>query len=159
MGFLPDQIESLHLAAMIHDVGKILLPVEILSRPNRLTDLEFGIIREHPQIGFDIARQTEYTSPIAQTILQHHERMNGSGYPNGIKGEDILIEARILAVADVVESMTSYRPYRSSYGIKKAIGEITCHAKVLYDNNVANACFAAFDHGFTFNPQGCNIGC
>jgi HD-GYP domain-containing protein (c-di-GMP phosphodiesterase class II) len=128
------------MAAVIHDLGKIQVPAEILSKPGRLTENEFGIIKAHPQIGFDILKGIEFSWPIAQIIYQHHERMNGSGYPRGLSGEDILPEARILAVADVVEAMSSHRPYRPALGLKKAIAEIRLQKGVLYDPDVVDAC-------------------
>lgn len=134
-----DQIESIHLAGKIHDLGKISVPAEILSKPGKLNDNEFSIIRTHPQVGYDIISGIEFSSPIAQIILQHHEKIDGSGYPQGLSGDNILLEARILTVADIVEAMASHRPYRPGLGIEKALGEILENKGVLYDSNVANA--------------------
>ena len=102
------------MAGLIHDIGKISVPAEILSKPSQLTDLEFGLIKMHPQTGYEVLEAIEFLWPVAQIVLQHHERMDGSGYPQGLSGDDIILEARILAVADVVEAMASHRPYRAA---------------------------------------------
>ena len=134
---------------MIHDLGKISTPADILSKPGRLNEHEFGIIRSHPQAGYDILKEVEFPWPIAQIILQHHERMGGSGYPQGLSGEDILLEARILGVADVVEAMASHRPYRPALGIDKALEEISNNRGALYDADVVDACSRVFrEKGF-----------
>jgi putative nucleotidyltransferase with HDIG domain len=125
MGMPKDQIEGIRMAGMIHDLGKISVPAEILSKPTRLTDIEFALIKTHSQVGYDILQEVDFPWPIAQMVLQHHERMDGSGYPQGLSGEDILLEARILCVADVVEAMASLRPYRPALGIEKALEEIS----------------------------------
>jgi len=144
MGFSWDRIEGIRMAASIHDLGKIHVPAAILSRPGRLSEAEFAIIKIHPQIGYDILKGIEFSWPIAQTILQHHERMDGSGYPFGLFAEDILEEARILAVADVVEAMSSHRPYRPAYGIDKALKEILKGKGILYDPKVVDVCLNLF---------------
>ena len=144
MGFSWDRIEGIRMAASIHDLGKIHVPAAILSRPGRLSEAEFAIIKVHPQIGYDILKGIEFPWPIAQTILQHHERMDGSGYPFGLFAEDILEEARILAVADVVEAMSSHRPYRPACGIDKALEEIAKGKGVLYDPKVVDVCLNLF---------------
>ena len=133
------------MAAVIHDLGKIQVPAEILSKPGKLTENEFGIIKTHPQIGFDILKGIEFSWPIAQIVYQHHERMDGSGYPRGLAGEDILPEARILAVADVVEAMSSHRPYRPALGPERAIDEIRQKRGILYDADAVDACLKAID--------------
>jgi PAS domain S-box-containing protein len=135
-----DQIERLDMAASVHDIGKTNIPAEILSRPGKLSDLEFQILKTHPQSGYDILKNIEFPWSVAQIVLQHHERLNGSGYPNKLKGQDILLEARILAVADVVEAMASHRPYRPALGIDLALEEINKNRGILYDSNVADAC-------------------
>ena len=139
-----DQIQGIRLAGVIHDIGKISVPAEILSKPGSISKNEFGIIKEHPQIGHDILKSVDFTWPIAQIVLQHHERMDGSGYPDGISGENILIEARILAVADVVEAMASHRPYRPALGIDMALREISKNRSILYDLQVVDACLRLF---------------
>ncbi len=146
-----EQIDGIRLAGLIHDLGKISTPAEILGKPGQLNQYEFGIIRSHPQVGYDILKEIEFPWPIAQIILQHHEMMDGSGYPQGLTGEDILVEARILAVADIVEAMSSHRPYRPALGIDKALEEISQNRGVLYDPNVVDACFRLFtEKGFEF---------
>ena len=139
MGIPKDQLEWIHVAGKIHDLGKISVPAEILSKPGKLNENEFAMIKTHPSIGYDIIASIEFPWPIAQVILQHHERINGSGYPQGLSGEDILLEARIFCVADVVEAMASHRPYRPALGIEKALNEISENKGVLYDSNVASA--------------------
>jgi putative nucleotidyltransferase with HDIG domain len=147
LGCPEDQIKGIHMAGMIHDLGKISVPAEILSKPSRLTDMEFGIIKTHPQVGYDILKGIDFPWPIAQIVYQHHERMDGSGYPGGLKGEEILLEARILAIADVVEAMASHRPYRPALGIDLALEEISENKAKLYDSDVANACLEVIRKG------------
>ena len=144
MNLPADQIDGIRMAAAIHDLGKISVPAEILSKPTKLTNLEFSLIKTHAQSGYDILKDIEFPWPIAKMVLEHHERMNGSGYPNGLTGDNILMESRILAVADVVESMASHRPYRSALGIDKALEEIEKNRGTLYDNAVADACLRLF---------------
>jgi HD-GYP domain-containing protein (c-di-GMP phosphodiesterase class II) len=144
MNLPADQIDGIRMAATIHDLGKISVPAEILSKPTKLTALEFSLIKTHPQSGYDILKDIDFPWPVARTVLEHHERMNGSGYPNGLTGDDILIESRILAVADVVESMASHRPYRLSLGIEAALQEIEKNKGTLYDNTVADVCLRVF---------------
>jgi len=151
MGLSREQVHGIHMAGVIHDLGKIAVPAEILSKPTRLSELEFGIIKTHPQVGYDILKSIEFPWPIAQIVLQHHERMDGSGYPNGLSDEDICLEARILAVADVVEAMASHRPYRPALGIDKALEEISRNKGVVYDAKVVDACLKLFrEKGFEF---------
>ena len=145
MGFSADRTEFVSMAANIHDIGKIAVPTEILSMPRRLTATEFEMVKLHPQCGYDILKDIEFPWPVADVILQHHERMDGSGYPQGLKGDSILLEARIIAVADVVESMASYRPYRPALGIEVAIEEIEEKKGKLYDPDVVNACLRLFN--------------
>jgi HD-GYP domain-containing protein (c-di-GMP phosphodiesterase class II) len=121
------------------------VPSEIMSKPGRLSEIEFSMIKIHPQAGYDILKIVEFPWPIAQTVLQHHERMDGSGYPGHLLGKDIILEARILAVADVVEAMASHRPYRPALGIGKALEEISQKKGVLYDSEVADACLKLFN--------------
>ncbi len=152
MGFSDERIEAIYMISLVHDIGKISIPQEILSRPGKLSELEQEIVRTHPQIGFDILSNVEFPWPVADVILQHQELYDGSGYPNGLKGDDIMIEARIIAVADVIESMTSHRPYRSIPGIDKAIEVITRNSGILYDPEVAEACIRIIrEKGFSLN--------
>jgi PAS domain S-box-containing protein/putative nucleotidyltransferase with HDIG domain len=144
MGLKKDQIEGIRTAGVIHDIGKIVVPAEILSKPSRLTDAEFDIIKTHPQVAHEILKEIDFPWPIAQIVLQHHERMNGSGYPLGIPGPEILVEARVLAVADVVEAMATHRPYRPALGIDKALEEISKGSGQLYDSEVVDACLKIF---------------
>lgn len=144
MGLPKEQIEGIHVAGTLHDIGKICVPAEILSKPGPITESEFGIIKTHPQVGHDILKRIEFPWPITQIVLQHHERMDGSGYPQGLSGQDILLEARILRVADVVEAMSSHRPYRPAHGIDKALEEISKNKGVLYDSHVVEACLKLF---------------
>jgi PAS domain S-box-containing protein len=144
-----DVIEGIRMAGAIHDIGKISIPSEILCKPSVLTDLEFSLVKSHCQYSYEIIKEVESPWKLAEIVYQHHERIDGSGYPQKLKGEDILIEARILAVADVVEAMTSYRPYRPSLGIDIALAEIENNAGVLYDHEVAKACIKLFrEKGF-----------
>ena len=144
MNIPTDQIDGIRMAAIIHDLGKISVPAEILSKPSKLTDLEFGIIKTHAQSGYDILKDIEFPWPIARMVLEHHERMDGSGYPRNLNGDDILMEARILAVSDVVEAMGSHRPYRPSRGIDAALEEIENKRGIHYDTGVVDACLRIF---------------
>ena len=144
MGLPDEQAHSIHLAGTVHDLGKVKIPAEILSKPGRITDLEFGLIKVHPQAGFDILQGIRFPWPIAQMVLQHHERLDGSGYPQGLKGDAILLEARILSVADVVEAISAHRPYRPGLGIEVALAEITKQRGIYYDPQVVDACLALF---------------
>jgi HD-GYP domain-containing protein (c-di-GMP phosphodiesterase class II) len=139
-----DQIDGIRMAAAIHDLGKISVPAEILSKPTKLTNLEFSLIKTHAQSGYDILKDIEFPWPIARMVLEHHERMNGSGYPNGLTGDNMLLESQILAVADVVESMASHRPYRPSLGIEAALEEIEKNRGTLYDTGAVDACLRVF---------------
>lgn len=147
---LPEQqIEALSLAAVVHDVGKIHVPSEILSKPGHLTDVEFSLIKQHPETGYDILKGIDFPWPIANIVRQHHERLNGSGYPHGLNGDDILLEARILAVADVIEAMASHRPYRPGLGIDTALEEVENNRDTLYDPAVTDAALTLFrEKGF-----------
>jgi len=140
----PDKVEGIRVASLIHDIGKIGLPTEILSKPTRLSDIEFSLIKDHSRIGYDILKSIDFSYPVAQIVLQHHERLNGSGYPNHLKGDKILLEARIIGVADVVEAMSSHRPYRAAVGIDKALEEISQNRGILYDPEVVDACLKLF---------------
>ncbi len=144
MGFCEEKIEGARMAAMIHDIGKISVPAEILSKPGAITDIEFSLIKTHSQTGYDILKGINFPWPIAQMVFQHHERIDGSGYPSGLSGDEILLEAKILGVADVVEAMASHRPYRPSLGIRKALEEIQNNRGKLYAPEVVDACLNVF---------------
>ncbi|MCD6407528.1 PAS domain S-box protein [bacterium] len=150
MGFSENLIEGIRIAALLHDIGKISIPAEILSKPRKLTEIEMNMVKNHPREGVEIIKFIEFPWPIHKIILQHHERLNGSGYPEGLKGDEILLEARILAVADVVEAMSSHRPYRPALGIEKALEEIKKNKGILYDPDVVDACIRVFEKGFKF---------
>ncbi len=139
-----DRIDGIEMAGVVHDLGKISVPAEILSKPGRLTETEMSLIRTHPQVGYDILKSIDFPWPVAQIIYQHHERNDGSGYPLGIVNGDILIEAKILAVSDVVEAMASHRPYRASIGIQEALNEIEENKNKLYEADVVDACLYLF---------------
>lgn len=146
-----DMIEGIRMAGVIHDIGKVSVPAEILSKPGRLSIKEFELIKEHPQVGYDILKDVTFPWPIATIILQHHEKLDGSGYPQGLTKDEICIEARILTVADVVEAIASYRPYRPGLGVGAALEEISTNKSVLYDPDVVDACLTVFDtRGFKF---------
>ena len=143
-------IELIRQSGEVHDIGKIAVPAEILTRPGRLSPLEFEMVKRHPLVGYDILSQASLPWPIAEVALQHHERMDGSGYPNGLPGSEIILPARIIAVADVVEAMTQHRPYRPGLGIDVALAEVTSGAGTLFDAEVVRSCLAVFEAGFTF---------
>ena len=152
MGLSQERIEGLRMAAMIHDLGKMTVPAEILAKPTTLSDLEYGLIKTHPQTGHDVLqRVTEFPWPVAQIILQHHERLDGSGYPQGLSDGKIMLEAKMLAVADVVEAMAPHRPYRPAHGIASALEEISQNSGLLYDAEVVDVCLKLFtEKGFAF---------
>lgn len=140
MGLDNGTVESIRISALIHDIGKINLPASILTRPGRLSEIEYDMVKTHSKLGYDMISRVEFPWPVADIILQHHERINGSGYPKRLKGRDIMLEAKILAVADVVEAMASHRPYRPALGINKALEEIDKGKGKLYDRHVVDAC-------------------
>ncbi len=151
LGLDTAQIEAIRLAATVHDIGKIYVPAEFLNKPGRLTDAEFNIIKTHPQVGYDILKTIEFEYPISIIVQQHHERIDGSGYPMGLTGEETLLEARIIAVADVVEAMNAHRPYRPSLGLEAALEEIEGKKGLIYDPDVATSCIKLFQvNGFVF---------
>lgn len=153
MGLTEEEQQVIHLAGVVHDLGKIRVPAEILSKPGRLNEIEYSLIRMHPQAGYDILKSIDFSWPIAEMVLQHHERMDGSGYPQGLQGNDILLGARILCVADVMEAMSSHRPYRPGLGNDAALGEIMRGKDSNYDPAVVDACVALFkEKGYEF-PQ------
>ncbi|MGD0020701.1 MAG: PAS domain S-box protein [Smithellaceae bacterium] len=144
MNLTGDQIDGVRMASMIHDIGKISIPSEILTKPTKLTNLEFNLIKTHPASGYNILKDIEFPWPIAQIVLEHHERIDGSGYPNGLKGEQILLESKIIAIADVVEAISSHRPYRAAFGIDAALDEITKNRGILFDPDLVDACLRLF---------------
>ena len=151
LNFSKDKIEGIRIASLIHDIGKIGLPTEILSKPTKLFDIEFSLIKSHSQIGHDILKSIDFPYPIERIVLQHHERLDGSGYPNNLKGDKIMLEARIIGVADVVEAMSSHRPYRPALGIDAALEEIIQNRGTLYDPEVVDVCLKLFkEKGFKF---------
>jgi PAS domain S-box-containing protein/putative nucleotidyltransferase with HDIG domain len=139
MGLSPDRINGIRMAGLIHDIGKIYVPAEILSKPTELNSIEKMMIQTHPEAGYDVLSAVDFPWPVAETVLQHHERMNGSGYPRGLRGGEISLDARIVAVADVVEAMASHRPYRPAHSLERALDEIRQNRGVLYDPDAANA--------------------
>jgi len=144
--------EGLRVAASMHDIGKISIPAEILSKPGKLSPIEYSLIQGHAQAGYEVLKGVKFPWPVAEVALQHHERMDGSGYPQGLKGEAILLEARIVAVADVVEAMSSHRPYRAGLGIEKALAEIERGKGTAFDPEVVDACLKVIrKDGFAFN--------
>jgi len=147
MGLSEEQIYGLRVIGMVHDIGKMALPDEILTKPGELSEHEFDLIKTHPQLAYDVLRNLDFPWPVAQTVLQHHERVDGSGYPNQLTSRDIILEARILCVADVIESMSSDRPYRQAPGLDKALAEIETNSGLLYDPDVAQACYKISRNG------------
>jgi HD-GYP domain-containing protein (c-di-GMP phosphodiesterase class II) len=144
MGLPQEKIDGIRMASAIHDLGKISAPAELLSKPTKLTAIEFSLIKIHAQAGYDILKNIDFPWPIARMVLEHHERMNGSGYPNSLTGDNLLLESRILSVADVVESMSSHRPYRPALGIDSALEEIEKNRGTLYDTGAVDACLRLF---------------
>ena len=144
MGLSRDRIDGIRVMGAIHDIGKISIPAEILSKPTKLNDMEFGLIKAHAQAGYDILKDIEFPWPVAEIILQHHEKLNGSGYPQGLKGDEILLEARIVGVADKVEAMASHRPYRPSLGLEEALADISQNRGTLYDADTVDVCMRLF---------------
>ena len=144
MGLPKEQVDILGLAGMLHDLGKIFIPAQILSKPGKLSSAEFELVKEHPRDGYFILRDIAFPWQVAKAVLQHHERLDGSGYPQGLKGDEIIMEARILAVADVVEAMSSDRSYRPGPGFAMGLAEIEKYSGVLYDSKVVDVCLALF---------------
>lgn len=144
MGLSDEEVRGIYLAASIHDVGDVQIPAEILVKPGKLSSNELKMVQQHPKIGYEILKDIDFPWPIAQIVYQHHERLDGSGYPNGLKGDEITLGARILAVADVLEAMSSHRPYRPSLGIEAALAEIENKKGILYDINTVDACLRLF---------------
>lgn len=154
LGIPADRIEGIRFGSMIHDLGKIGIPAEILNRPGPLTNLEFSIIQTHPNAGYDIVKDLKFPWPIGEIILQHHERLDGSGYPEGLKGDEIILEARIIAVSDVIDAMFSHRPYRPALGFKNAQEALKDGRGITYDERVVDACLNLFaTKGFQWNAS------
>jgi len=153
MGLDSAQVDGLRLGATIHDIGKVQIPAEILSKPGKLSDMEFELIKDHAHVGYEILKDIPFPWPVAQIALQHHERIDGTGYPQGLKGEEICLEARIVAVADVVEAMSNHRPYRPSLGIDAALEEIETHRGQWFEPAAVDACLKLFrEKKFNFEP-------
>lgn len=151
IGLSEEQVRGIQVMGCLHDIGKIIVPAEILSKPSKLTDYEFNMIKAHPEAGYNILKGIIFPWPVATAVLQHHERINGSGYPSGCSGDEIIIEAKIIAVSDVIESMASHRPYRPALGIEAALEEIQKNEGIIYDFEVAEVCLDLFrEKGFTF---------
>jgi HD-GYP domain-containing protein (c-di-GMP phosphodiesterase class II) len=152
MGLSDEQVYGLRVIGTVHDIGKMALPDEILSKRGELNAEELSLVKTHPQVAYDILKNLEFPWPVAQTVLQHHERVDGSGYPNSLAGDDIILEARILCVADVVESMVCHRPYRQAPGLDKALEELVLNSGVLYDPIVTDACHKlSYNGGIRFD--------
>lgn len=145
-----EQVEGIRVASLLHDIGKIYIPAEILSKPTMLTQIEMGMMKTHSEVGHDILKNVSFPWPVSEIVLQHHERLDGSGYPFGLTGANILLEARIIMVADVVEAMSSHRPYRPALGVERALDEIGSNTGGRYDNRVVDCCLELFRGGFRF---------
>jgi HD-GYP domain-containing protein (c-di-GMP phosphodiesterase class II) len=148
LGLTEEQIRGIYLASLIHDIGKIQVPAEILSKPGKLTKLEFALIKIHPRVGYDLLKGIDFPWPIAQIVYQHHERIDGSGYPRKLKGDKILLEARIVGIADVIEAISSHRPYRPALGIDFALEEVKKHSGITFDTAVVKSCMKIFKNGY-----------
>jgi putative nucleotidyltransferase with HDIG domain/PAS domain S-box-containing protein len=156
LGYDENRIKGLRIASMVHDIGKINIPAEILSKPGKLNDLEMNLIKTHPEVGYDILSKINFPWQVADIVKQHHEKLDGSGYPNNLKAEEIIPEARILSVADVVEAIASHRPYRAALNVSFAIEHIKSNSNILYDSEVVEACISVLDNGFEY-PKDENI--
>jgi len=139
-----DKIEGTKIASLVHDIGKVNLPTEIISKPKKLVEVEFNLVKNYPRVGYDILKKVDFPWPIAEIVLQHQEKIDGSGYPRGLKGDEICIEAKILGVANVVEAMSSYKSYRPALSIDEALREISKHKNILFDPEVVDACIKLF---------------
>jgi len=146
-----DKIEGIKIASLVHDIGKVNLPTEIISKPSKLIEVEFNLIKNYPKVGYDILKKVDFPWPIAEIVLQHQEKIDGSGYPGGLKGDKICIEAKILGVANVVEAMSSYKSYRPALSIDEALTEIVKNKNIIFDPEVVDACLKLFkEKGFKF---------
>ena len=153
MGLSEDRLFELRLAGKLHDLGKIAIPASLLSKPGKITTLEFALIKTHPQVAYNILEPINLPGNTTKIILQHHERVNGSGYPHGLKGDEILLEARILGVADVMEAMCSHRPYRASLGLAESLNELTRNKGILYDAAVVETCLKLYGQDLPDRPE------
>ncbi len=154
MNLSKDELDCIRIAAMIHDIGKINVPAEILSKPGTINQFEMELLHSHPQAGYDILKEIDFPWAIAETVLQHHERLDGSGYPNGLKDDKILIQAKVIQVADVVEAMSSDRPYRPALGTEKALNELNENRGTLYNDEIVDACLKLFiEDNFKFEER------
>jgi putative nucleotidyltransferase with HDIG domain len=154
LGCSDEEVEGVYLAGLIHDLGKVAVPAEILSKPSKLSRLEFDLIKLHSQVGYDILKDITFPWPIAEIVRQHHERLDGSGYPQGLTEKDILFESRILAVADVVEAMSSHRPYRPGLGVENSLHELAKRRGKLFEVRIVDACFDLFQQQkFSFDSM------
>ena len=151
LGFYPNRLEGLHIAATLHDIGKVFVPAEILAKPGKLLPLEFELIKTHSKQGADILSSIEFPFPITDFIEQHHEKLDGSGYPNNLTSDEITLEAKIIAVADIVEAMSQHRPYRPALGIEKALATIKEMAPIKLDQKIVDTCIELFNDGFSFS--------
>jgi response regulator RpfG family c-di-GMP phosphodiesterase len=147
MGLSEEQIFGLHLASVVHDVGKINTPSEILNKPGKLSEIQYALVKEHVEAGYNTLKNIDFPWPIADIVYQHHERLDGSGYPRGLKGDEILLEARIIMVADVIDAMSTHRPYRPGLGIEKAKNELINNRGIHYDSLVVDTCLKLMDEG------------
>jgi len=146
-----DKIEGVKIASLVHDVGKVNLPTEIVSKPSKLVEVEFNLLKHHPRTGYEILKKVDFPRPIAEIVFQHQEKIDGSGYPRGLRGAEILIEAKILGVANVVEAMSSYKAYRPALSIDESLAEISKYENILFDTEVVNTCLKLFkEKGFKF---------
>ena len=154
MGLSEEQVKRIHFAAMVHDIGKMSVPSELLNKPCSLMETEYLLVKSHPQTGYEILEGLDLSWPISQIVLQHHERMSGSGYPQGLSGENIILEARIMGVADVVEAIAYPRSYRKAFGINKSLNEIKSYRGLLYDPEVVDVCLKLFtEKGFKWGEN------
>ena len=147
LGLSPEKVRAIELAGILHDIGKIRVASSVLNRPGKLLEPEKELLKVHPEVGYELLKNIPFPQPVAEIVRQHHERIDGSGYPSGLKGDEILFESRILAVADVTEAQSSYRPYRPALGIETALAEISAHRGKLYDPHVVDACLKLFSEG------------
>lgn len=145
-----EKLEFLYIASLLHDIGKVSIPIEIMNKPSKLSEIEYDLVKMHPQIAYDYLKDIKLPLPIAEIVLQHHEREDGSGYPRGLKKDEIMIEAKIISVSEVIHAMSSFKPYRPAYSIEEALDYIKKESGKLFDEKVVNACIEVFKEGFSF---------